>query len=492
MLFLYIKKPKKTYKNASIIKKTYIKKLENKNKLLFYNLTKFEKKLFEKVKNNFVLLKKSNFELVEEMGELGLNKNFSTIKIDICDSRNFSKLSRYLFAVKKFEGMSYFFNIIILFSRVNDIFYNDVFSFCSRFKLRSVIKIIDEEFLSVKNMSLINILNIDREVEICDCPENTCAVVGNKKYYFGFEEYKNFSFKSEISDLDFYIQKTRMVDFENSCVVEKFCFENLSKKELKLSFWYVLKVFKSKKQKYLLGDFYKFKNCFLINDKKLFVVDNISFDRKVLQKNKIVLGKKLSLKPGRILEFCVVKSKNKYENLVLENVVSVGNSFVVNKYLKLPKLKIMTPNNGLNRLINFHLPQEIIKNYIFSPEKNDKDFKDFLGGFLSKDLCLNDSFKNVNFFFLPQKSLGFVYQNLMYNLLGLCFLKEGVFINPLKKNVLGDATVFYKYMDEEICFEIKKTNENSFSYKIGGVEFSNIDVISYDTLLKQKNIVLHL
>ena len=487
-LFLNIKNDKNIYKNNAIIKKTYIKKLKIENKLLFYNLTKFEKNLLNKVKNNFVLLKNCDEDLFLEIEKAEINKDYPTIKIDICDCKNYEKLKKYLYAIKKIENMSYNVNVFILFSKLNGLSFREILYLSSKFKFRSVIKIIDEEFMSVKLMSLINILNIDREDDPTFNIIKTGIEVCGKKYFYGFEEYKNFCFSSEISELKFYAKKTRTFDFENKFDCEKFYFENLTNKNLSIKFWYVKNLLNLKKQKYFLTKFNRFKNLVCVNKEKIFLEDNVCFDKKIMTKERLVLFKNIVVKPNQKFEFFVVKSKEKFEDFAFEKVVYNGFSEITNKYLKLPKIKVVTPNNALNKLINFHLPQEIIKNYVYSSNKNKKDFEEFLGDFSKENLETNDSFKNLNFYFLPQKNLGFVYQNLMYNLIGICFLKEGVFVNKFKKNILGDTKIFFN----EICLEIKKIDCDNLSYKIGNVEFSNIDTISYDTLFKSKNLVLQL
>lgn len=490
--FLYISFLKKRHKKHLIIKKTYNKKLKIKNKLLFYNLTKFERNLLKKIKNNFVYLKKCDEDVYEEIDNVEINKNYPTIKIDICECKNYLKLNKYLSAIKKFENMNFKLNVFILFSKSNNFFYRDILYICSKYKLKSVLKIIDEEFLSVKLMSLINILDIDREVERRVDVENTHFEVFDKKYEFKNEMYKNFSYTSNVATEKFFLSKIRTVDADENFLCEKFSIENLAKKILNLKFVYVLDVSSSQGQKYIKTNFFRFKNFIQVNDKKLYEMDTISFDDKILMKDKIVFIKNFKLKQNQNFEFLIVKSYKSFVNIDFKNLLSSNLSLITNKYLKLPKIRVLGPNIALNKLLNFHLPQELIKNYIFCDGKIREDFDKFLGDFSFLDLKYEDKYKNINHYFLPQTNLGLIYHNLMYNLIGLSFSNDCIYINRHRKNILGDTKVFLNFENFELCLDIKKTLKNDFSYTINGVEFLNIDRISYKTLIRNKNLVLHL
>lgn len=81
---------------------------------------------------------------------------------------------------------------------------------------------------------------------------------------------------------------------------------------------------------------------------------------------------------------------------------------------------------------------------------------------------------------------------MLYNLVGVVFSKDCVYLSKFKKQLLANCEIYYYSFDDVLKIETKKEGLNNLSFKLGDVEYTNIESISYDVLKKNKNKVLHL
>ena len=371
----------KNRKIASKIKKNLKLRFTTNQKLCFYNLSCFEKKLLQRIKYNFVSCKNGMEDLAEQLARIGFDLHFPLIKVELNECKTLSVLRDYLCAIKRFEAMGYLFNISITFCENKNFYYKDIFYECCQMDLMSIVKVHQTEYVSVLLMNAINMYNINCEnfdVYLGDLQTKISVEYKNKKYYFGREEYVGFKFKKKcVISENILIEDERIYNSEENVFIRKFQINNSYDKPIEVGFVYPVEI-KDENGANCCVQFDKMKNRFFLkidNDKSVENFATINFfDSYKMNKKIINFYKKIKVLPHQEFVFYVVGGDYLCGKIFTENDCEKLIVQSVQEYLKLPYIRLKSENKALNNLINFNLPQKIIKKHIFSSGKIVQDF----------------------------------------------------------------------------------------------------------------------
>lgn len=444
------------------------------NKLLING--KNNEEILQKINSNMPRLKLDfNMEKMRQiLAPLGVNFKQKFYVINVTDASNMKAIIEELTLLKRLEREGVALNIIVITNACPKRAYNIKFALASLDFCLSTVRIYDILELDSMSIFMLNMLNINYYCGT-KIAEN---ITKNANYRYisadggvykeelhstmqkgkGYAESKSVLCNHNIVEATTY-------DYSRDVLVTRLDFSEAKKGDkvekfisLDLSNYFTISATSTTIR---VVDFERQTELYFTSNKPIFLdaiynKKGIYFRYKIDSPYIYIFRSKCELKVANIFD-C--------ESIFLRAATSLNN---------LPKLKVKSNDSDLDDIINSVLPEKILSFFFESPSREKSQFRAFA--------CLNEMALDRELLSSKITPYATKYFDTLRHRYGISFGSKGIYLSKNKTELLS-SRVALKRKGQTYNFDIKNEGLDDGTFRLGGVEYSGINFVSFDKML---------
>lgn len=437
-------------------------------------------------KNNEEILQKINFNMprlkldfsMEKMRQiltpLGVNFKQKFYVINITDMSNMKAIIEELTFLKRLEREGIAINILVITHGCPNRAYNIKYALASLDFCLSVVRVYDSDELDCMSISMLNMLNINyycgtKIAENVTKNANYRYISADggvyvEKLHSTMQKGKGYAERQSVL-CNYNIVEATTYDYSRDVLVTRLDFSGAKKGDkvekfisLDLSNYFTISVTPCTVK---VTDFERQTELYFTSNKPIFLdaiynKKGIYFSYKIDSPYIYIFRSKCELKVTNIFD-C--------ESIFLRAATSLNN---------LPKLKVKSNDTDLDDIINSVLPEKILSFFFENPNREKSQFRAFA--------CLNEMALDKELLSSNITPYATKYFDILRNKYGISFGSKGIYLSKNKTELLS-SKVTLKRKGQTYTFDIKNEGLGEGTFRLGGVEYSGINFVSFDKML---------